>query len=106
MTTATVVQQRDRNGRIIEADINRDWWDVCFVIVDDDGEPVSDFIFEMDAARTQRAETEGWDKFRIFECGYRVFADEPELIDDPLHPAAGREELAQMRADDETAPSS
>lgn len=55
------------------------------MVVDDDGEPVTDeFIFDdRDEAVKLRNNTEGWKRFRVVECGYRVFADEPEVVDDP-----------------------
>ena len=79
-----------------EPQINRDHYGVCYVIVDDDGEPVTDFIFDdgeseaIDLARRQRVTTPEWKNHRIVECGYRCFAEEPEVVDDPRRKVALR----------------
>ena len=68
-----------------EPQLNRDHYGVCYVIVDDDGEPLTDeFIMDdIERARRKRDNTMGWERMRIVMCGYRVFADEPEIVDDP-----------------------
>lgn len=67
-----------------EPQLNRDHYGVCYVIVDDDGEGMSDFIFDdLDKAKKERDRTPGWEKYRIFTCGYRCFAEDPEVADDP-----------------------
>lgn len=72
-----------------EPQINRDHHGACYVIVDDDGEPLNpDFIFDLDEAKELRNETIGWEEARIVMCGYRVFAEEPEVVDDPKRRAA------------------
>lgn len=66
-----------------EPQLNRDHYGVCYVIVDDDGEPLSDWIFDdLDRAKQIRDGRAAWAHCRIFACGYRTFAEEPEVADD------------------------
>ena len=74
-------EQRDARG---EASLNRDHYGACYVIIDDVGDGVSEWIFDdLDKAKRERDGTPGWEKYRIVMCGYRTFADEPEVVDDP-----------------------
>lgn len=74
-------EQMDARG---EPQLNRDHYGVCYVIVADDGEPLSDWIFDdLDRAKRKRNRTKGWERARIVMCGYRTFAEEPEVVDDP-----------------------
>ena len=74
-------EKRDARG---EPSLNRDHYGACYAIVDDDGNGVSDFIYDdLERAKRERDNTEGWGRYRVVMCGYRVFADEPEVVDDP-----------------------
>ncbi len=84
---------KERGDARGEPQINRDHYGVCYVIVGNDGEPMhGEFIFDdVEKARDRRDSTAGWKHCRIVECGYRVFADEPTIADDPRpDPATSR----------------
>ena len=76
--------RKDHRHRRGKPQINRDHYGVCYVIIADDGEPVSEWIFDdPDKAKDLRNHTPGWEQCRIVLCGYRTFAEEPEIVDDP-----------------------
>lgn len=80
----------DKQGRGAPQ-LYRDFYGVLYIIVDDAGEPVSDYSTSLGDLRDLRdnAESDGrsWSGFRIAEVGYKVVGvDEPDgvtIADDP-----------------------
>ena len=64
-----------------EPQLNRDYWDAIYILVDNDGEPVSDYHMDLNRLRDLRNRVYEFDGYRIYRCGMRVFCDEPELVE-------------------------
>ena len=74
----------DKHGRQ-RPDLDDDYYGELYIVVDDDGDPVSDYYSDLDVAQELRDNY--WPDARIFEVAFKVVGiDDPEpptLVDDP-----------------------
>ena len=77
---------KDKTGRGAPQ-LADDYDGLMYIVVDDEGEPASDYHTDLDIARDHRDNNPGWERFRIAEVGFKpVGVDEPEgitIADDP-----------------------
>ena len=66
-----------------EPQLARDYDGVCYILVDDRGEPVSDYNTDLDVLKSIRAGDPVLAGCRIVMGGFRVFVEEPQIVDDP-----------------------
>ena len=62
---------KDKRGRGAPQ-LCRDYYGLMYIVVDDDGEPVSDYTTDLHTARDWRDHNLGWQGIRIAEVGFRV----------------------------------
>jgi len=74
-----------------EPQLCRDYDGPIYILIDDEGEPCSDYNTDLDVLRAIRAGDPKLADCRIVMGGYRVFVEEPEIVDDPKASEYGRE---------------
>ena len=70
-----------------EPQLCRDYYGEAYVIVDDDGEPVTNYYTELHVARTVRESDPDWADYRIAEVGFKALVPDDgspvKIVDDP-----------------------
>ena len=96
-----------------EPRLYRDYHGELYVIVDDEGEPVSEYSTSYDETRDLRNNGEGsdgerWDKYRIARIGYKVLVPDDgspvEIADDPRPPIEAFRSMGADRASEDKPP--
>ena len=78
---------RDKHHRR-PARLDTDYYGELFMIVDSEGNPVTDYMTDLDHVRDLTHEFEDFQQYRIARVGYKVVGlgdpEEAQIADDPL----------------------
>ena len=92
MARAAIGALEQVHGKRGEPQLSRDYYGDLFIVIDDDGEPVSDYKLTLKAAREYREDHGDIEHYRIAKVPYKALprddGEPDEIVDDP---AAGRE---------------